>query len=171
MHIPGPELRTDGGAGAIAAAGGLHHYQRLLHAAYGPVVRFQPPGAETAVSIADPVLLEATAHLDERPERLFDFLTPLFEAGNVQVLPVEEHTPWRRLLLSVLAGRPSHERHFARFTELTTAPADSWSEGAHAGTDREPVALQKDLGDGLRRLPGAVGPGRRVRNSPRSRRS
>ncbi|MEV6042415.1 hypothetical protein [Streptomyces xanthochromogenes] len=72
MHIPGPELRTDGGAGAIAAAGGLHHYQRLLHAAYGPVVRFQLPGAETAVSISDPVLLEATAHLDERPERLFD---------------------------------------------------------------------------------------------------
>ncbi|MEU6056365.1 cytochrome P450 [Streptomyces xanthochromogenes] len=145
MHIPGPEPRTDGGAGAIAAAGGLHHYQRLLHATYGPVVRFQLPGAETAVSIADPVLLEATAHLDERPERLFDFLTPLFEAGNVQVLPVDEHTPWRRLLLSVLAGRPSHERHFARFTELTTALADGWAEGAHAGTDQEPVALQKDL--------------------------
>ncbi|MEU2951991.1 cytochrome P450 [Streptomyces xanthochromogenes] len=145
MHIPGPEPRTDGGAGAIAAAGGLHHYQRLLHATYGPVVRFQLPGAETAVSIADPVLLEATAHLDERPERLFDFLTPLFEAGNVQVLPVEEHTPWRRLLLSVLAGRPSHERHFARFTELTTALADGWAEGTHAGTDQEPVALQKDL--------------------------
>ncbi|MFE9537420.1 cytochrome P450 [Streptomyces sp. NPDC006691] len=144
MRIPGPEPRTDGGAGAIAAAGGLHHYQRLLHATYGPVVRFQLPGTETAVSIADPVLLEATAHLDKRPERLFAFLTPLFEAGNIQVLPVEEHTPWRRLLLSVLAGRPSHERHFARFTELATALADRWAAGC-AGPGREPVALQRDL--------------------------
>ncbi|MGW2813600.1 cytochrome P450 [Streptomyces sp. NPDC001415] len=141
MNIPGPEPRTDGGAGAIAAAGGLHNYQRWLHAEYGPVVRFQLPGSETAVSVADPVLLEATAHIDKRPERLFDFLAPLFEAGNLQVLPADEHTPLRRLLLSVLAGRPSHERHFARFTELTTALADRWAERAC----REPVALQKDL--------------------------
>ncbi|MFE3185275.1 cytochrome P450 [Streptomyces violascens] len=141
MNIPGPEPRTDDGVGAIAAAGGLHNYQRWLHAEYGPVVRFQLPGAETAVSVADPVLLEATAHIDKRPERLFDFLAPLFEAGNLQVLPADEHTPLRRLLLSVLAGRPSHERHFARFTELTTALADRWGERA----GREPVALQKDL--------------------------
>ncbi|GGT86332.1 cytochrome P450 [Streptomyces violascens] len=141
MNIPGPEPRTDDGVGAIAAAGGLHNYQRWLHAEYGPVVRFQLPGAETAVSVADPVLLEATAHINKRPERLFDFLAPLFEAGNLQVLPADEHTPLRRLLLSVLAGRPSHERHFARFTELTTALADRWAERA----GQEPVALQKDL--------------------------
>ncbi|MFI6472789.1 cytochrome P450 [Streptomyces sp. NPDC050516] len=141
MNIPGPEPRTDDGVGAIAAAGGLHNYQRWLHAEYGPVVRFQLPGAQTAVSVADPVLLEATAHIDKRPERLFEFLAQLFEAGNLQVLPADEHTPLRRLLLSVLAGRPSHERHFARFTELTTALADRWAERA----DHEPVALQKDL--------------------------
>ncbi|KOU35099.1 cytochrome P450 [Streptomyces sp. WM6378] len=141
MNIPGPEPRTDDGVGAIAAAGGLHNYQRWLHAEYGPVVRFQLPGAHTAVSVADPVLLEATAHIDKRPERLFEFLAPLFEAGNLQVLPTDEHTPLRRLLLSVLAGRPSHERHFTRFTELTTALADGWAERA----DREPAALQKDL--------------------------
>ncbi|MGD3108754.1 cytochrome P450 [Streptomyces sp. YGL11-2] len=141
MDIPGPEPRADGGVGAIAAAGGLHHYQLRLHAEYGPVVRFQLPGVETAVSVADPVLLEATAHLDERPERLFAFLDPLFEAGNLQVIPAEEHTPWRRLLLSVLAGRPSHERHFARFTGLATALADRWAEQA----GRESVVLQKDL--------------------------
>ncbi|NGO70021.1 cytochrome P450 [Streptomyces boncukensis] len=139
--IPGPEPRTDGGAGAVAAAGGLHTYQLRLHAEYGPVVRFQLPGAETAVSVADPVLLEATAHLDKRPERLFAFLDPLCEAGNLQVLPAEEHAPWRRVLLSVLAGRPSHERHFARFTELATALADDWAERSGQG----PVALQKDL--------------------------
>ncbi|MFJ8387809.1 cytochrome P450 [Streptomyces sp. NPDC094438] len=141
MNIPGPEPRTDGGVGAISAAGGLHNYQRWLHAEYGPVVRFQLPGAETVVSVADPVLLEATAHINKRPERLFDFLAPFFEAGNLQVLPVDEHTPLRRLLLSVLAGRPSHERHFARFTAMATALADRWAEQA----DREPVALQKDL--------------------------
>ncbi|WP_438489387.1 cytochrome P450 [Streptomyces sp. S186] len=139
--IPGPEPRPDGGAGAIAAAGGLHTYQLRLHAAYGPVVRFQLPGVEWAVSVADPVLLEATAHLDERPDPLFAFLDPLFEAGNVQVMPAAEHAPWRRLLLSVLAGRPSHERHFARFVALTTELADRWAERA----DREPVELQKDL--------------------------
>ncbi|EDY47628.1 cytochrome P450 [Streptomyces clavuligerus] len=127
-----------------------------LHAAYGPVVRFQLPGADTAVSIADPVLLEATAHLDERPEGLFSFLDPLCEAGNLQVLPAAEHTPWRRLLLTVLAGRPSHERHLPRFTALTTALADRWAEHAeHPGHDRDdgdggdgggrPVELQKDL--------------------------
>ncbi|MEW1655028.1 cytochrome P450 [Streptomyces sp. NPDC093707] len=141
MNIPGPEPRSDGGAGAVAAAGGLHTYQLHLHSAYGPVVRFQLPGAGTAVSIADPVLLEATAHLDERPARLFAFLEPLCEAGNLQVIPAEEHAPWRQLLLSVLAGRPSHERHFAQFTALATALADRWGEQA----GRAPVALQKDL--------------------------
>ncbi|GGP74174.1 cytochrome P450 [Streptomyces abikoensis] len=141
MRIPGPEPRADGGVGAVAAAGGLHVYQLRLHAEYGPVVRFQLPGAETAVSVADPVLLEATAHIDKRPERLFEFLAPLCEAGNLQVLPADEHTPWRRLLLSVLAGRPSHERHFARFTALTTEVADRWAKRAGHG----PVELQKDL--------------------------
>ncbi|MEU5429601.1 cytochrome P450 [Streptomyces olivoreticuli] len=141
MRIPGPEPRVDGGVGAVAAAGGLHNYQLRLHAEYGPVVQFQLPGTETAVSVADPVLLEATAHIDKRPERLFEFLAPLCEAGNVQVMAVDEHTPWRLLLLSVLAGRPSHERHFAQFTALTTALADRWA--GQAG--REPVALQKDL--------------------------
>ncbi|WP_043262792.1 cytochrome P450 [Streptomyces sp. CT34] len=144
MNIPGPEPRADGGVGAIAAAGGLHHYQLRLHAEYGPVVRFQLPGTQTAVSVADPVLLEATAHLEERPEQLFAFLAPLFEAGNLQVIPAQEHTPWRRLLLSVLAGRPSHERHFARFTELATALADRWA-GQDGPAGREPVELQKDL--------------------------
>lgn len=141
MTIPGPEPRADGGAGAIAAAGGLHTYQLRLHAAYGPVVRFQLPGAQTAVSVADPVLLEATAGIDKRPERLFAFLEPLFETGNLQVMPADEHTPWRRRVLSVLAGRPSHERHFPRFTELATALADRWDEQAGRG----PVEAQKDL--------------------------
>ncbi|WP_309029957.1 cytochrome P450 [Streptomyces alfalfae] len=144
MRIPGPEPRADGRVGAVTAAGGLHHYQLRLHAEYGPVVRFQLPGSETAVSVADPVLLEATAHVDKRPERLFEFLAPLCEAGNLQVLDAEEHAPWRRLLLSVLAGRPSHERHFARFTELTSALADRWAERS-VREPGEPVALQKDL--------------------------
>ncbi|WP_172383227.1 cytochrome P450 [Streptomyces sp. MNP-20] len=141
MEIPGPEARPDGGVGAVTAAGGLHTYQLRLHAAYGPVVRFQLPGAEDAVSVADPVLLEATAHIDKRPERLFAFLAPLCEADNLQVLAADQHTPWRRLLLSVFAGRPSHERHFARFTALATDLADRWA--ARAGG--EPVELQKDL--------------------------
>ncbi|MER5302635.1 cytochrome P450 [Streptomyces lasiicapitis] len=144
MTIPGPEPRADDGVGAITAAGGLHTYQLRLHAEYGPVVRFQLPGAGTAVSVADPVLLEATAHINKRPERLFEFLAPLCEAGNLQVIPADEHTPLRRLLLSVLAGRPSHERHFARFTELTTELADDWAARS-ARTDGDPVELQKDL--------------------------
>ncbi|MFJ6620749.1 cytochrome P450 [Kitasatospora sp. NPDC091335] len=141
MNIPGPAPRPDGGTGAVARAGGLHAYQLWLHAEYGPVVRFQLPGAETAVSIADPVLLEATAHLDERPRRLFSFLDPLFETGNLQTLPAEEHTPWRRLLLTTLAGRPSHERHLARFTSLATGLADRWAAlpADHA------VRLQREL--------------------------
>ncbi|WP_274917640.1 cytochrome P450 [Streptomyces sp. WZ-12] len=159
MNIPGPEVRADGGAGAIAAAGGLHTYQLQLHADHGPVVRFPLPGAGEAVSIADPVLLEAVAGIDERPERLFAFLDPLCEAGNLQVMPAEEHGPWRQLLLSVLAGRPSHERHFAQFTELVTVLADRWAEQAEEvepaggaveldqpdGVQRASVALQKDL--------------------------
>ncbi|MEV8327065.1 cytochrome P450 [Kitasatospora sp. NPDC056731] len=142
MKIPGPDPRPDGGVGAIAQAGGLHAYQLRLHAEYGPVARFQLPGAETAVSVADPVLLEATAHLDRRPERLFSFLDPLFEAGNLQVLPADEHAPWRRTLLSVLAGRPSHEQAFDRFTALATGLADRW---AARGARGEAVALQQDL--------------------------
>ncbi|MFH8369494.1 cytochrome P450 [Streptomyces sp. NPDC018031] len=141
MDIPGPEPRADGGVAALAAAGGLHTYQLRLHAAYGPVVRFQLPGAGEAVSVADPVLLEATVGIDRRPERLFAFLDPLFEAGNLQAMPAGEHTPWRRQVLSALAGRPSHERHLPRFTELATALADRWDEQA----DHGPVGLQKDL--------------------------
>ncbi|MBH5333542.1 cytochrome P450 [Streptomyces pactum] len=141
MDIPGPEPCPDGGAAAVAAAGGLHTYQLRLHAAHGPVVRFPLPGAEEAVSIADPVLLEATAGLDERPRRLFAFLDPLFETGNLQVMPAHEHTPWRRQVLSVLTGRRSHERHFAAFTALATELADRWDEQADGG----PVRLLDDL--------------------------
>ncbi|MCF3125654.1 cytochrome P450 [Streptomyces arenae] len=141
MRIPGPGPRDDGGAGAIAEAGGLHLYQRWLHEEFGPVVRFQLPGAGTAVSVADPVLLEDVAHVDERPAELFAFLSPLCEAGNLQVIPGAEHGPWRRLLLEVLAGRPSHQRHFDRFTALAEELADRWARQGRDGT----VALQKDL--------------------------
>ncbi|MFW6691622.1 cytochrome P450 [Streptomyces sp. MAR4 CNX-425] len=141
-RIPGPPADGDG-AGAIAAAGGLHNYQLELHAEYGPVVRFPLPGADVAVSVADPVLLEATAKINKRPEQLFAFLEPLQESGNMQTLPAAEHTPWRRVMLSVLAGRPAHEAHFARFAALTTAMADRWA--ADAGRGGGPVELQKDL--------------------------
>ena len=137
--IPGPPVDGDG-ADAIAAAGGLHNYQLELHAEYGPVVRFPLPGAGLAVSVADPVLLEATAKVDKRPEKLFEFLAPLQEAGNLQTLPADEHGPWRRVLLSVLAGRPSHEAHFAEFTALTTRLADRWA-------DQGTVTSQQDLSE------------------------
>ncbi|TDD96825.1 cytochrome P450 [Actinomadura rubrisoli] len=140
--IPGPPAEGDG-ADAIVAAGGLHNYQLHLHAEYGPVVRFPLPGAGLAVSVADPVLLEATAKINKRPEELFEFLAPLQESGNLQTIPAHEHGPWRRVLLAVLAGRPSHEAHFARFTALTTEMADRWAGQAGAG----PVALQKDLSE------------------------
>ncbi|SFO59121.1 MULTISPECIES: cytochrome P450 [Actinomadura] len=141
-QIPGPPTEDDGGA-AIAAAGGLHNYQLELHGEYGPVVRFPLPGAGLAVSVADPVLLEATAKIDKRPEKLFEFLAPLQESGNLQTIPAAEHGPWRRVMLSVLAGRPSHEAHFAQFTALATGMADRWSARAAAG----PIALQKDLSE------------------------
>lgn len=141
MRIPGPATRDDDGAAAIGAAGGLHLYQRQLHDRYGDVVQFPLPGVGTAVSVADPVLLERTARLDERPEALFAFLSPLCEAGNLQVIGAEEHTPWRRVLLDVLAGRPSHERHFGEFVALAHDLADRWAadDGARG------VALQEDL--------------------------
>ncbi|MEO3825512.1 cytochrome P450 [Actinomadura sp. B10D3] len=141
-QIPGPPTESDGGA-AIAAAGGLHNYQLDLHAEYGPVVRFPLPGAGLAVSVADPVLLEATAKIDKRPEKLFEFLAPLQESGNLQTIPAAEHGPWRRAMLSVLAGRPSHEAHFAQFTALATGMADRWAARATDG----PIALQKDLSE------------------------
>ncbi|TDB89263.1 cytochrome P450 [Actinomadura sp. KC216] len=142
-HIPGPPAGDDGTA-AIVAAGGLHTYQLKLHAEYGPVVRFRLPGADLAVSVADPVLLEATAKIDKRPERLFEFLAPLQESGNLQTMPAAEHEPWRRVMLSVLAGRPSHEAHFARFAALTSELADRWAARAASGAA---VALQKDLSE------------------------
>ncbi|TMR03001.1 cytochrome P450 [Actinomadura soli] len=142
-RIPGPPLEDDGAA-AIVAAGGLHTYQLKLHAEYGPVVRFPLPGADVAVSVADPVLLEATAKIDKRPEELFAFLAPLQESGNLQTMPAAEHGPWRRVMLSVLAGRPSHEAHFARFTALTSELAGRWAARAASG---EAVALQKDLSE------------------------
>jgi cytochrome P450 len=142
-QIPGPSEAGDG-LDAIVAAGGLHNYQLKLHAEYGPVVRFPLPGADVAVSIADPVLLEATAKINKRPAKLFEFLAPLQESGNLQTIPADEHIPWRRIMLSVLAGRPSHEAHFARFTALTTELADRWAARAAAGGA---VRLQKDLSE------------------------
>ncbi|MGH3242585.1 MAG: cytochrome P450 [Spirillospora sp.] len=141
-QIPGPPAGQDG-TDAIVAAGGLHNYQLKLHAEYGPVVRFALPGADAAVSVADPVLLEATVNIDKRPEKLFEFLAPLQESGNLQTMPAFEHGPWRRVMLSVLAGRPSHEAHFAQFTALTSALADRWA-ALPAG---QAVALQKDLSE------------------------
>jgi cytochrome P450 len=44
-------------------------------------------------------------------------------------------------MLSVLAGRPSHEAHFARFTALAAELADRWA--ASTG----PVVLQRDLSE------------------------
>ncbi|MFC5825023.1 cytochrome P450 [Nonomuraea insulae] len=137
-EIPGPPPQSD-----VAAAGGLHTYQLDLHERYGPVARFQLPGALEAVSVADPVLLEATAAVNERPDQLFEFLAPLCEAGNLQTLPAGEHGPLRRALLSVLAGRRSHEAHFAGFTALATELADRWAERAAAG----PVESQRDLSE------------------------
>ncbi|MFC4908224.1 cytochrome P450 [Actinomadura gamaensis] len=134
-RIPGPP--PGDGAEAVAAAGGLHHYQLKLHAEYGPVVRFPLPGADEAVSVADPVLLEATAGIDKRPEKLFAFLAPLQESGNLQTLPAAEHAPWRKAMLSVLAGRPSHEAHFARFAELAVQLADRWEEQGWAETQKD----------------------------------
>lgn len=142
-QIPGPPRQPGDGAGEIAAAGGLHNYQLRLHAEYGPLVRFQLPGVDTAVSVADPVLLVATAGLNERPEKLFEFLSPLCEAGNLQTLPAGEHAPWRRLILSVLAGRPSHEAHFAEFTALATELAERWARRGPG----DPVELQRDLSE------------------------
>lgn len=142
-RIPGPAAAGDG-LDAIVAAGGLHNYQLNLHAEYGPVVRFPLPGADMAVSIADPVLLEATAKINKRPEKLFEFLAPLQESGNLQTIPAAEHVPWRRIMLSVLAGRPSHEAHFARFAALTTELADRWARRAAAGGA---VASQQDLSE------------------------
>ncbi|MFI9407858.1 cytochrome P450 [Nocardia sp. NPDC052316] len=138
--IPGPVGAGDGLAD-IVAAGGLHNYQRKLHADYGPVVRFRLPGAEKAVSIADPVLLEATAKIDKRPEKLFEFLAPLQESDNLQTLSAEQHTPWRRVLLSVLAGRRSHEAHFGQFAALTCDMADRWAKSDG------PIALQQHLSE------------------------
>ncbi|MBO2450938.1 cytochrome P450 [Actinomadura barringtoniae] len=138
-QIPGPAVDNDG-VEAIVAAGGLHNYQLKLHAEYGPVARFPLPGAGLAVSVADPVLLEATAKINKRPEKLFEFLAPLQESGNLQTIPADEHVPWRRVMLSVLAGRPSHEAHFARFTALAAEMADRWEREGE-------VALQKDLSE------------------------
>ncbi|WP_225727108.1 MULTISPECIES: cytochrome P450 [unclassified Nocardia] len=135
-RIPGPD--TDSFAD-IAEAGGLHNYQLKLHAEYGPVARFRLPGADTAVSVADPVLLESAAKIDKRPEKLFEFLAPLQESDNLQTIDAARHTPWRRALLSVLAGRPSHEAHFGEFVALAGDLADRW-----AAADG-PIALQHDL--------------------------
>ncbi|SEG90510.1 Cytochrome P450 [Nonomuraea solani] len=141
--IPGPPPQADGGLSAIATAGGLHTYQLQLHERYGPVVRFQLPGAQDAVSVADPVLLEATAAVNERPDKLFEFLAPLCEAGNLQTLPSGEHAPLRRALLTALAGRRSHEAHFAGFTALAEELAGRWADHAAKG----PVELQQDLSE------------------------
>ncbi|MDT8912052.1 cytochrome P450 [Amycolatopsis sp. PS_44_ISF1] len=139
-EIPGPvPVPPNGNLAAIAEAGGLHTFQLALHEKYGPVARFELPGT-SVVSVADPELLSRTSRINERPDELFEFLSPLFEAGNLQTIPEREHVPWRRLLLSALGSHRSHEAHFSAFTRLTLELADRW-----AG-ERE-VSLQEELSD------------------------
>ncbi|MFD9949005.1 cytochrome P450 [Nonomuraea sp. NPDC059023] len=141
MVIPGPAPSASGdNLDDIAAAGGLHTFQLALHRDYGDVAAFRMPGSRL-VSVADPLLLERVARVDKRPEKLFEFLAPLFETGNLQVMPAEEHVPWRKLVLSALAGRKSHEAHYPSFARMTAAMADRW-----AAADG-PVALQKELSE------------------------
>lgn len=139
--IPGPvPTPPNGNLADIAAAGGLHTFQLELHERYGPVARFDLPGTRV-VSVADPELLAATSRINRRPQELFEFLSPLFEAGNLQTIGEDEHVPWRRLLLSALGNHRSHEAHFGEFTRLTLDLADRWA--AHAGE----ISLQEELSE------------------------
>ncbi|MCE7010271.1 cytochrome P450 [Kibdelosporangium philippinense] len=140
-EIPGPVgTPPNGNLADIAAAGGLHTFQLELHAKFGPVARFELPGTRV-VSVADPELLAGTSRINRRPHELFEFLSPLFEAGNLQTIGEAEHVPWRRLLLSALGNHRSHEAHFGQFTRLTAELADRW-----ASYDGE-IALQEDLSE------------------------
>jgi cytochrome P450 len=140
-EIPGPAPSPpNGNLADIAAAGGLHTFQLELHERYGPVARFDLPGTRV-VSVADPELLAATSRINQRPEELFAFLSPLFEAGNLQTIDEREHVPWRRLLLSALGNHRSHEAHFGAFTRMTMELADRWA------ADGGNVALQEDLSE------------------------
>ncbi|WP_073480999.1 cytochrome P450 [Streptoalloteichus hindustanus] len=124
--------------GAIAAAGGLHTFQLDLHRRYGDVARFRLPHS-TVVSVADPVLLEATVRLNERPAELFRFLDPFFESGNLQVLPEREYVPWRRVVLPAMSDHAAHAASFPRLAAEVERVADRWA------ARREPVALQHEL--------------------------
>ncbi|ONI91662.1 cytochrome P450 [Actinosynnema sp. ALI-1.44] len=140
-EIPGPApTPPNGNLDDIAAAGGLHTFQLDLHERHGPVARFELPNARV-VSVADPELLAATSMINQRPQELFEFLSPLFEAGNLQTIGEAEHVPWRRLLLSALGNHRSHEAHFDAFTRMTLELADRWA--AQTGE----VALQEDLSE------------------------
>ncbi len=57
------------------------------------------------------------------------------------MLGADEHTPWRRVLLLVFAGRAAHERHFADFTEEAVLLADRLA----AQPEGEPAELQQEL--------------------------
>jgi len=139
--IPGPPpTPPNGNLADIVAAGGLHMFQLDLHERYGPVARFELPDTRV-VSVADPDLLAVTSRINRRPEELFEFLSPLFEAGNLQTIPEHEHVPWRRLLVSALGDHRSHEAHFDAFTRITLDLVGRWA--AAAGE----VALQEDLSE------------------------
>lgn len=140
-EIPGPTpTPPNGNLDDIAAAGGLHTFQLDLHERYGPVARFDLPHTRV-VSVADPDLLTATSRIDHRPRELFEFLSPLFEAGNLQTIGADEHVPWRQLLLSALGNHRTHEAHFGAFTRMTVELADRWAAGPGE------VALQEELSE------------------------
>ncbi|MCP2259170.1 cytochrome P450, family 20, subfamily A [Streptoalloteichus tenebrarius] len=137
--IPGPPLPSEGHhLAAIAAAGGMHTFQLDLHRRYGDLARFRLPHS-TVVSVADPVLLEATVRINERPADLFRFLDPFFESGNLQVLPEPEYVPWRRVVLPALGDHAKHAAMFPRMAAAVEQLADRWAASG------EPVALQHEL--------------------------
>jgi len=139
-EIPGPWPSRDGDNVAdIVAAGGLHLFQLRLHERYGPVAHFRMPGT-SVVSVADAELLAATSRVNSRPEALYAFMAPVFESGNLQTMPAEEHIPWRRLMLDVLGNRRSHEAHFPTFARLALDLAERWA-------GQREVELQLDLAE------------------------
>ncbi|HWR46957.1 MAG TPA: hypothetical protein VN327_04965 [Pseudonocardiaceae bacterium] len=130
-EIPGPPpTPPNGNLADIVAAGGLHMFQLDLHERYGTVARFELPDTRV-VSVADPDLLAVTSRINRRPEELFEFLSPLFEAENLQTIPEQEHVPWRRLLASALGNHCSHEA-LAHLRETITRILDA----RRAGPDR-----------------------------------
>ena len=85
----------------ISSYGGFIPYLRKLHSDQGVYVSSKLPYPNN-VSVVDPMIIQATLSIGDRPDYLFKFLEPFLGEDNLQIFDADRADKFRRLVRSAL---------------------------------------------------------------------